>query len=303
MNIGKRARAMQLEKLAQAKYEALLKEAVNTDVDMTNLNDLTQSQNVEVAQTLPITWRNATEETGKQKYIRTLNYSRETISRKKSMLAKAAIGSRSIHDFFNTKPKEVPPPEAVKVVYRPRRPDEATLEKIRNTLPLMDPKVRISNKNVRQCEEGIPQYLKYLVVYKMMLFLLEGKSFVEASTIAVTNNWPGASKYYRRRVARGWLNAMLETGEIPLHQQGKHIKRRSILCDPEVEEKCVQWLHSQQPTDISLSFLRQYIQDHVLPEVLDRTAATEDAEDETGLQTIVPLPNSTLATYKKSWGF
>ncbi|KAG2206322.1 hypothetical protein INT47_007336 [Mucor saturninus] len=189
MSQGKQVCAAYLANLAATKYEVSLKEALNTDVDMTSSKeaidndvDSIQPKNVPEVQTLPINLKNAAAEIGKQRYTRLLNYSRETISRNKSVLAKAAVGSRSIHDFFNTKPKEIPPPEVVKAIYKPGRPDEAALEKIRIILPLMDPKVRVLMANERQCREGVAQFLKYKVVYKMMFLLLEDSTYVEAST-------------------------------------------------------------------------------------------------------------------------
>ena len=97
---------------------------------------------------------------------------------------------------------------------------------------------------------------------------------------------------------------IVNTGEIALHQQGKHVKRRSILSDPDVKEQCINWLRGQKPNQRSIASLRRYLRTVILPNVLD----INDDSVEVGATTIVedntsPLSNDAISTYLKSWGF
>ena len=255
------------------------------------------------AEALPISWSNATEKTGEQKFKRKLLPTRETLSRKRSAAAKAAVGCHSINDFFPVV-QQVPTPPQVEKKEKPRRPDEASLVKIRESLPLLESKIRISgNTTSDQHHNGVKQFLKYVVVKHVMLQLLDGKTFVEATKLAVNMHWIQASKSYRHRAARKWFEAWLNTGDIPCHQQGKHAKRKSILSDPDVKERCITWLRSQDPVRRSIPALRQHIRQEVLPELLELENDVEAGADVISSQPEHPLSNVALATYLKAWGF
>lgn len=294
---GKKVRAAQLEKAAIAAFEANEVEFVET-VDMAHFE--VAQQNTEAS---PISWSNATKETEQQKFKRKLTYARETISRKRSALTKAAEGSHTLDRYFTSAEKVTPPEPEKAVIPRPRRPDNAIQQKILITLPIIEAKLRVSkNTTSEQYQEGVDQYLKYLVVREMMLLLQQGETFVDASKHAVAKFWFDVSKFYRPRVARKWLNMVLDTGDLPLHQQGKHAKRTSILSDPDVKERCMAWLRLQKSTFRSIPALRRFIRQEVFPELLELSADVE-ADDAIATQIEHPLSNDALSTYLKSWGF
>ena len=300
MNQGKKVRAATLEKaamLAAEAAEAAVREF--SDVEIHHSEDV--QGDVEV---MPISWKNASETTGAQRYTRKIEYARETISRKKSAWKKAAVGTRSLTDFFKLTKKLAPIMKKKKGPYKSRFPDEATLEKIHTMLPLIDPKLVLCNASTgEQHMEGVTQYLKYKIVKEMMVLLLAGEAYSDAADRAVNNSWHDPSKFYRFRVARIWLGLYLETGSIPLHQQGKHAKRRSILSDPFVKEKCVEWIRGQKATFRSIPALRLYLRQHVLPEVLAMTTEVQVDADVIVNDEVHPLSNDALSTYLKSWGF
>lgn len=100
---------MQLEKAAIAAYEA--NQVAFNEVEKANefeeanefkeANEFREANEFEYStQALPISWINATESTGNQKFARKITYAREIISRKKSALAKADVGSGSLTNFF-----------------------------------------------------------------------------------------------------------------------------------------------------------------------------------------------------------
>lgn len=294
---GKKVRATVLEKVALENYEA-------TEVESNENDDMTQTEQQGDVEALPISWKNASETTGTQRYTRKIVYARETISRKKSAWKKAAIGTRSLTDFFKLTKKIAPIMKKKKGSYRSRFPDEATLEKIRTMLPLIDPKLVLCNATTgEQHEEGVTQYVKYMIVKEMMLLLLDGEPYFVAADRAVNKFWHDPSKFYRFRVARVWLGLYLETGSIPLHQQGKHAKRRSILSDPFVKEKCLEWLRGQKATFRSIPALRQHLRQHVLPQVLALTTEVQADADVIVADELHPLSNDALSTYLKAWGF
>lgn len=75
------------------------------------------------------------------------------------------------------------------------------------------------------------------------------------------------------------------------------------MSDPDIKERCVDWLRSQKATHRSIPALRNFIRDNVFPDTLDLTEA-EDVEMENTVQkTNHPLFNDTLPTYMKQWGF
>ncbi|KAG2210507.1 hypothetical protein INT47_002449 [Mucor saturninus] len=218
INIGRRAKAIQMARIAAAANKANEENVIETEIFDVPTPDVVQVN----AEAFPISWSKATEETGQQKYKRKLVSARETLSRKKSAAAKAAVAT----------------PPQVEKLEKPRRPNEATLEKIRESLPILESKTVISgNVTSDQHPEGIKQFLKYVVVKRVILDPLDGKTFVEATKFAVDLHWPQASESYRHRAARKWFEAWVNTGDIPCHQQGKHAKRKSILSDIDVEER------------------------------------------------------------------
>ncbi|KAG2206518.1 hypothetical protein INT47_008535 [Mucor saturninus] len=204
MNIGKIARALQLKRIAEAAS------IPNEEISDEAIVDIPQPEEDQVnAEAFPISWSNATKETGHQKFR-----------------PKAAVGCRPINSFFPAL-QQVTTAAQPEKMERPRRPDEAALEKIRDALPRLESKIVVSrNCTSNQHQEGVNQFLKYVVVKQVMLELLEGETFVGATTRAVDLHWPHASKFYRRRVARQWFETLLSTGEIPLHHQAPI--RRSI---------------------------------------------------------------------------
>ncbi|KAG2206998.1 hypothetical protein INT47_008467 [Mucor saturninus] len=250
INVGRKAKFIQMERIAAAKYianEAIAKEA--EIVDMPSREEVN-------AEAFPISWSNATEKTGDQKF---------------KLLFYGVIDNNS---------RWITTPPQVEKKEKPRRPDEASLVKIRESLPILEAKIHISgNATSDQHHKGVKQFLKYVVVKHVMLQLLDGKTFVEATKLA------------------------LNTGDIPCHQQGKHAKRKSILSDPDVKERCVTWLRSQDPVRSSIPALRQHIRPEVLSELLELENDVEAGADVISSQPEHPLSNVALATYLKAWDF
>ncbi|KAG1446523.1 hypothetical protein G6F56_009540 [Rhizopus delemar] len=145
--------------------------------------------------------------------------------------------------------------------------------------------------------------MKYRVVKEMLVLLQEDKTFVEASKIAVEMHWNDPSKDCRPIVARQWMNSFLTSGEIPAHRQGKHAKRLSILSDPDIKERCVDWIRSQKATHRSIPALRNFIRDNVFSDTLDLTEAEDVGMENTVQKTNHSLSNDTLSTYMKQWRF
>ncbi|KAG1453814.1 hypothetical protein G6F56_007478 [Rhizopus delemar] len=117
--------------------------------------------------------------------------------------------------------------------------------------------------------------MRYRVVKEMLVLLQEDKTFVEASNVAVEIHWNDPSKDFRPVVARQWMNSFLVSGKIPAHRQGKHAKRLSILSNPDIKKRCVDWLRSQKATHRSIPALRNFIRDNVFPDTFDLTEAED----------------------------
>ncbi|KAG0176168.1 hypothetical protein DFQ29_006448 [Apophysomyces sp. BC1021] len=83
---------------------------------------------------------------------------------------------------------------------------------------------------------GLSDYemAKYRGVHAYFRELLSGKKKMEASKLAAQIAWAAPSQYYRAAAIRFYAKEYLRTGSIPLHQQGKHSKRQSLLSDEEV---------------------------------------------------------------------
>lgn len=86
------------------------------------------------------------------------------------------------------------------------------------------------------------------------IFFLDGKTFVVSVTRAVNMYWHDPLKYNHHCINRTWVSMMLETWYFPLHKQGNHVKRKSILSDPDAKERCIEWLQGQKYTRSSSAY-------------------------------------------------
>jgi hypothetical protein len=64
---------------------------------------------------------------------------------------------------------------------------------------------------------------------------------------------------------RKWGSHFIQTGKLPIHSQGKHMKIESLLDDEDFVEDCQAWLRKQAPETRSPHNLKVYIEETLFP--------------------------------------
>ena len=90
---------------------------------------------------------------------------------------------------------------------------------------------------------------------------------MQASTEAVAACWPSKTEHASRCVHQ-WATTYLSCGTLPLHAQGRHSKRESLLDDEDIKESCLQWLRSSDPKTRSPAGLKMELESKILPDKL-----------------------------------
>jgi squalene cyclase len=109
------------------------------------------------------------------------------------------------------------------------------------------------NSKSEQNQDGTYEFSTHEAVYKLFSLISKGMKEKQAAKKVAQEVWKDeASEYYRPMIIRKWADDYLDCGFIPKHRQGHHIKRLSVLSDPNVKEKAVAWLRKQDPVKRSI---------------------------------------------------
>ncbi|KAG2216602.1 hypothetical protein INT45_009567 [Circinella minor] len=88
-----------------------------------------------------------------------------------------------------------------------------------------------------------------------------------ASQIAAKTAWIVPSNHYRARAIRSYAQEYLHYGKISLHQQGKHVKRASLLSNEDVKEAARKWIISTKLEKRDIPELLKYLNHTIIPTV------------------------------------
>ena len=291
----KRAREQQKDsKYNRFQKVARIEEDV-INVTEENSNDfevLAELQSVEITPTspIPIKYNKELEAGSRGKYwgnSRTVKYYREKQANEKKK------GSMEITAFFSPVP-------ALSSVNNQQHQltsfEEEVLEDFSYSMtikeaydkltPIVSPIMNAKENGERAMHDY--ELRKHIGVHAYFKEIIGGKGAVEASQVAATTAWIIPSEHYRARAIRSYAKEYLRFGKISPHQQGKHIKRLSLLSDEDVKTSAIQWLKNIKPEKRSMPELLKYINDIVVP---DRCALPGH------------ISSSVLHNYLKEWGY
>src|SRR6266498_4034874 len=131
-------------------------------------------------------------------------------------------------------------------------------------------------------------YIRLLSVRRFIQQLLDGKGKMVASTQIAQSMWNKGD--YMARCIRKWGGNFIQTGELPVHSQGKHMKIKSLLDDEDFSEDCKAWLRQQTPETRSPYNLKMYIEEELFPK------STGNIKKDT-------ISEKTCRNYMHLWGY
>ncbi|KAG2216151.1 hypothetical protein INT45_008911 [Circinella minor] len=236
----------------------------------------------------PIKWNESEASSSRGKYwgnSRTIKYYREEQALKKKK------GSHKITDFFK------------KAVDNKNSDDNDdnndNNDELEAPLPLMmiqEAYDRLTSivtpiMNAKKDDErtmGDYELRKYSGVHVYLGERIKKTPVMKASQIAAKRVWITPSNHYCARAIRLYANEYLHSGKISVHQQGKHVKRASLLSNEDVKQAAQQWLITTKPEKRGIPELLKYLNQTVIPSIF-----------------IVPghISASVLWNYMVEWGY
>ncbi|KAG2206342.1 hypothetical protein INT45_003625, partial [Circinella minor] len=108
---------------------------------------------------------------------------------------------------------------------------------------------------------------KYSGVYVYFGERLRKTLVMKASQIAAKRVWITPSNHYRARAIRSYANEYLYYGKISPHQQGKHIKRVSLLSNEDIKEAAQKWIITTKIEKRGIPELLKYLNYTVIPKI------------------------------------
>lgn len=167
-------------------------------------------------------------------------------------------GSKNLFHYFSTA-SVVPPASSVPI----EEPREEVLERA-----LLDAEASISrNAYVNILDESVQLEPSQKVLLQAIVMLLRMTKLGKPEALARQElchilNW---SAYNARRL-KVWLKQWVENRELTLSLRGKHPKAKSLIYEEDIQEDIRSFLR-QHRRDVSLSFLRTYLQKSYFPQM------------------------------------
>ena len=72
---------------------------------------------------------------------------------------------------------------------------------------------------------------------------------------------------WRARLIRVWANVFVETGAVPVSQQGKHTKVQSLMCDESFRGRCLEHLNTLPSGSVTAPDLKNFVNNTLMPEM------------------------------------
>lgn len=152
----------------------------------------------------------------------------------------------------------------------------------------LDQQVRsLMNSSSKVGKLNAYEAFRLLSIHKYFVYRLEGLKKMEASLRVAKEKWQKSFEY-RGRAIRLWAKVYVQLGYLPLHKQGKHAKRESLLSDEDIEKKCLAFLRQLDPAKRSAAVLKTELESVILPSTL-------------GIQ--MAIPERTVVNYLHEWGY
>ena len=102
-------------------------------------------------------------------------------------------------------------------------------------------------------------FLRYLALEQYFTLLKSPMRMVKASEIVSARLYPNKGQNNHSRTIRRWAEYFLTHKKFPVHQQGCHIKTRSLINDEDIARECRLWLRVQIHDSITAHRFSQWI--------------------------------------------
>lgn len=116
----------------------------------------------------------------------------------------------------------------------------------------------LKNKNLPDVQKK-----RGLIISQYYNLRLTGKRKMEASLLLSKSLGCGE---YRARLIRNWSNQFLKFGTIPVSNQGKHPKIKSLLWHEDINKKLQEYLMKQN-CDIKVKSFKEFIESEIFPKI------------------------------------
>ena len=203
----------------------------------------------------PIKWNESEASSSRGKYwgnSKNIKYYREEQALKKKK------GSHEITDFFK---------KAVMDKNLEDNEDNGELETLSPLMTIQEAYDQLTSivapiMNVKKDDERAMrdyELRKYSGVHAYFGELLRKTPVMKASQIAAKTVWITPSNHYRARAIRSYANEYLRYGKISPHQQGKRIKRVSLLSNEDIKEAAQKWIVTTKVEKRGIPELLKYL--------------------------------------------
>ncbi|KAG2207326.1 hypothetical protein INT45_012432 [Circinella minor] len=210
----------------------------------------------------PIKWDKSDNISSRGKYwgnSRNIKYYREEQALKKKE------GSHEITDFFKKKVDNNNSDN--NGVLKTPSPLMTIQEAYDRLTPIVVPIMNSKNDDERSMRDY--ELRKHIGIYIYFGELLKNTPIMKASQIAAKTAWIIPSNHYRARAIRSYAHEYLHYGKISLHQQGKHIKRASLLSNEDIKEAAQKWIITTKPEKRGIPELLKYLNNTVIPSMFN----------------------------------
>ena len=210
----------------------------------------------------PIKWDKSDNTSSRGKYwgnSRNIKYYREEQALKKKK------GSYEITDFFKKKvDNNSSDNDGVSETPFPLMSIQEAYDRL---TPIVAPIMNTKDDNERSM--GDYQLRKHIAVHIYFGELLKKTPIMKASQIAAKTAWIIPSNHYRARAIRSYAHEYLHDGKISLHQQGKHVKRGSLLSNEDIKEAAQKWIITTKPEKRGIPELLKYLNNTIIPSMFN----------------------------------
>jgi hypothetical protein len=185
--------------------------------------------------------------------------SERTIRRKKSQNQVAAANTMKLTNFFEKV-------ESNKLMVNE---DDESNDIINNTINLheadnnFDEALRCLNSFLKNKNLPDVQQKRGSIIGQYYNLRLTGKKKMEASLLLSKSLGCGE---YRARLIRNWSNQFLKFGTIPVSNQGKHPKIKSLLWHEDINKKLQEYLMKQN-CDVKVKNFKEFIESEIFPKI------------------------------------
>lgn len=193
---------------------------------------------------------------------RTTKWRKQNLEKNKIL---SSVTSRKITDFFkiqnSTDCQPSVPADTERISDAISIDDGLTILRTFTTLTV--------NRTHERTLSNISKYdfLRYLALEQYFTLLRSPMSMVKASEIVSARLYPNKGQNNHSRTIRRWAEYFLNHKKLPVHQQGCHIKTRSLINDEDIARECRLWLRVQIHDSITAHSFSQWIAKELHPKV------------------------------------